>query len=196
MSIENVVQAYEEMQNLSDAPLTYIAVACWFVIGIMIIIHMIKDRKSLSIGAISMNTLSLAVTGFIVFHLYMNITEYDFSLDEEKWKQDYLLPYLESQPVQSLTIEHVQATNTTSDQAISSIHLQNNSPTVHVEFTAVQKDKRKQDMSTKVRIKQAPDNTAPYITYKAIESDISDSYTDDMYYDTTLYINQESRLYH
>ena len=135
--------------------------------------------------------LSLAAACFAVFHLYMNIKEYDFSLDEEKWKQDYLLAYLDSQPAEKLAIDEVKATHQSGDKAIQSIHLKNEAPTIQVKFST---DENK-EISTTVKIKHAPDGTSPYLTYKTVERDLSPEYTDDLYYEPILYIHQESTLF-
>ncbi len=192
LNFKDVVQAFEKTQDLANAPLTFIAAICWTIIGIAIAFHIVRDWRSLSSVAVGIRVISLAAVGFITFHLYTHIAEYDYSLDEEKWEQDYLLVYLDSQPEERLAIEQVEATNTDSKKAISSLHLKKGSPTVHVKFTT---DGGKKEISTHVKIKQAPENTAPYITYKTIEEELSDQYRDDMYYETTLYINQDSNLY-
>ena len=156
---------------------------------------MIRDWRTLSSIAIGIRVISLVSVGFIAFHLYTIISEYDYSLDEQKWEQEYLLVYLNSQPEKTMTIQKAEATNTDSDKAISSVHLKKEPPTAHISFSPVQKDGSKQEVSTHVKIKQAKADTAPYLTYKTIEKDISEHYTEDMYYETTLYINQDSQLY-
>ena len=196
LSFREVEQAFEKLQELNNAPLTYIAAVCWIIISIVIIIHLVRDWKTLSIGAIGIRVISLAASCYAVFHLYTNIIEYDFSLNEEKWQQDYLLPYLDSQPEETLAVEQVKATNTDGDKAIPSIHLKKGSPSIHVKFTIVDKDGSKQEISTNVKVKEAPANTSPYITHKTIKGDISEEYTAEMYYEPTLYIDKESTLYH
>ena len=63
-------------------------------------------------------------------------------------------------------------------------------------FTSeVEKDGKKQEVSTNVKVKEAPATSSPYITYKAIEEYISDKYTDEMYYEPVLYIHKENTLY-
>lgn len=195
LSFKEVEQAYEKLQDLNNAPLTYIAAACWTIIMFVIIIHLFRDWKNLSISAVAIRIVSLAASGFAVFHLYMNISEYDYSLDEEKWQQDYLLPYLDSQPEKTLAVEQVQATNSDGDKAIPSLHLEKGSPSIHVKFTVAQEDGKKQEVSTNVKVKEAPANTSPYISYKTIETYISDKYTDEMYYEPILYIQKENTLY-
>mgnify|MGYP003538706565 CR=1 FL=1 len=195
LSFKEVVQTFEKTQDLANAPLTYIAVICWTIIGIAIFYHVIRDRRSLSSVAVGIRVISLAAVGFITFHLYTTISEYDYSLDEEKWKQDYLLAYLDSQPEERLAIEQVEATNTDGDKAIPSMHLKKESPTVHVKFLTIGKNGDEQELSTQVKIKHVQADTAPYLTYKTIKEELSSQYRDDMYYETTLYINQDSNLY-
>ena len=196
LSFREVEQAYEKLQDLNNAPLTYIAAACWTIITIVIIIHLLRDWRNLSISAIGIRIVSLAASCFAVFHLYMNISEYDFSLNEEKWQQDYLMPYLDSQPEETLAVEQVQATNTDGDEAIPSLHLEKGSPSIHVKFTVVEKDGSRQEVSTNVKVKEAPATSSPYISYKTIEEFISGEYTDEMYYEPVLYIHKENTLYH
>ena len=192
LNFKDVEQALGKLQELDNAPLTYIAAACWVIISVVLIVHIVRELKSLSIGAISVRVLALAATCFAVFHLYMTIRDYDFTLDKEKWKQDYLLTYLESQPTEKVAIEDVRATNQGGDKTIPSIHLEKGAHTIQVLFSIVEKD---QDISTKVKIKKAPDGTSHYLAYKTIEKDLSPEYTDDSYYEPVLYINQDSTLF-
>ncbi|KZE38940.1 hypothetical protein AV656_08555 [Bhargavaea cecembensis] len=192
-NIEDVIKVQEEVSALSNAPLAIIAGAIWIFITVAFIVFLFREKKAFSlkgwIYSFSFLVILFAVTGYLTY----TIKEYNFSMNEEKWEENYLKRYLESLPEKRENIEDFsQVLN--DENTIKSIYMNKDTQPIVVEISksqdidSIQKKIRLQAIVQKEQIDK------PYITYKTIEKDISDKYTKDQYYETVLHIPSDYKV--
>jgi hypothetical protein len=192
--IEQIIEIHQKVLDLDEAPITIIAELIWFFLAILLIVHLIKDRKTFSpIGLIN-RILFLCITFLIVGSLFIPIKNYDFSMTENKWEKEYLKPYIMSLPTQKLEVNKFSVALKTPKKGIKSVYLNNNKENpiwCDISSSGQQGSANRLYVLTKIHkenIKMA------YLTYKIINKDISDTYRDDLYYEAILHIPKNSSI--
>ncbi|MFC7364203.1 MULTISPECIES: hypothetical protein [Bhargavaea] len=194
-NIEDVIKVQEEVSALSNAPLAIIAGAIWIFITVAFIVFLFKEKKALSlkgwIYSFSFLVILFAVTGYLTY----TIKEYNFSMNEEKWEENYLNAYIESLPETKENIEDFsQVLNNDDENTIKSIYMNKGTQPIVVEISKSQDlDSIKQKMRLQAIVQKEQIDKA-YITYKTIEKDISDKYTKAQYYETVLHIPSDYKV--
>ena len=172
------------MEQLKDAPITFITLFFWIVISISLIYYLLKNRKNIHfISGISYIIIlfgSLSINSF----LYTKIAEFDFSLTEETWKKDYLTPYLDSRAEKHTPVEVISLTPDSTQQPAQSISLTNK----NLSQVLVRPLGTDDEILIKVKI-ETSSTDQPYLSYKKIEKDITAIYQEDVYYEPVLYIS-------
>ncbi|WP_213422530.1 hypothetical protein [Bhargavaea massiliensis] len=190
-NIEEVIKVQEEVSALSNAPLAIVAGAIWIFITIAFIAFLFKEKKELSMKGWIYSFLFLVILFAVTGYLSFTIKEYNFSMNEKKWEENYLNPYLESLPEEKENIEDFSQVLNDDGTSIKSTYINKDIQPIVVEISESKKtDKKKriQVIVQKEQIDQA------YITYKKIEKNISEKYTKDQSYETVLHIPNDYKV--
>ena len=190
-NIEEVIKVQEEVSALSNAPLAIVAGAIWISITIAFIAFLFKEKKELSMKGWIYSFLFLVILFAVTGYLSFTIKEYNFSMNEKKWEENYLNPYLESLPEEKENIEDFSQVLNDDGTSIKSTYINKDIQPIVVEISESKKtDKKKriQVIVQKEQIDQA------YITYKKIEKNISEKYTKDQSYETVLHIPNDYKV--
>ena len=171
------------MEQLKDAPITYVTLFFWIVISISLLYYLLKNRKDIQLisGILYIAILigSLSINLFI----YNKTAEYDFSLTEEKWKKDYFIPYLDTRAEKQTPVDIISLTPDSKQQPAQSISLHNK----NLSTVLIRPINSNDETLIKVTIKNSSTDK-PYLSYKKIEKAISPIYKEDSYYEPILYI--------
>ncbi|GIN87590.1 hypothetical protein J6TS2_39760 [Heyndrickxia sporothermodurans] len=193
MPIEKVIEVYNDVSSLSEAPLVIVTEILWMIVGIVFIIHLIKDRKLFSpLGSI-IRGFFLIIIFLIISSLFVSIIRYDFSMDEKQWKKDYLKPYISSLPDHKYDVKDFSQLLINKSKEIQSIYLNSKTKPVSVELTVLDKNGSTKKIIVQTVFQKETINTS-YLTYKTIKKDISDIYKADAYYETILHIPKEYKV--
>ena len=190
-NIEEVIKVQEEVSALSNAPLAIVAGAIWISITIAFIAFLFKEKKELSMKGWIYSFLFLVILFAVTGYLSFTIKEYNFSMNEKKWEENYLNPYLKSLPEEKENIEDFSQVLNDDGTSIKSTYINKDIQPIVVEISESKKtDKKKriQVIVQKEQIDQA------YITYKKIEKNISEKYTKDQSYETVLHIPNDYKV--
>lgn len=192
-TIEDVIKVHEKVSALSNAPLAIIAGAIWTFIAITFIVFLFKERNKLSLKGLIYSFLSLVILFSVIGYLSFTIKDYQFSMNEKKWEENYLHPYLEALPEKKEYIQDFsQVINHNDENITKSKYRDNDAQPIVVEISkdpgSAEKKMLIQVIVQKEQIDQA------YLTYKIIEEDISDEYTKDQYYETVLHIPSDYKI--
>jgi hypothetical protein len=194
-TINQVIEKYNEVEKLSDAPLTIISDVLWIIVGLIFMVHLIQNRKSLSHINFIYQGASLALILIIIGYLSFTINSYDFSVDETHWKENTLSPYLNSLDEHNEKVEDfsqlLQAPE--EKEGIDSHYVSDDHHPIWVKLDTITDTGEKQQKIVESTIVKEPIQQA-YLTYKMIEKPISDQYSDQFYYETTLHIPEEYRI--
>ncbi len=191
-TLDRVLESYQEFEKLSDAPLTIISEVLWILVGIIFIVHLIQNRKSISALSFFYRSCSLMLILVIIGYLSFTINSYDFSMDEDHWKEEFLTPYLESLPEHKQQVTDFAQLIDYDKSGIESVYINEEHP-IWVKVTLMTDHGDEQELIVKTTIvKESVEQ--PYLTYKTIEKPISEKYSDEAYYNTTLHIPKEFRI--
>jgi hypothetical protein len=194
-TINQVIEKYNEVEKLSDAPLTIISDVLWIIVGLIFMVHLIQNRKSLSHLNFIYQGSSLALILIIIGYLSFTINSYDFSVDETHWKENTLSPYLSSLDEHNEKVEDfsqlLQAPE--EKESIESHYVSDDHHPIWIKLDTITDTGEKQQKIVESTIVKEPIQQ-PYLTYKMIEKPISDRYSDQFYYETTLHIPEEYRI--
>lgn len=191
-SMDNIISAYQNAVNLENAPIVIVSEVFWALIGLALLVHVIKDRKTISFAGYLFRGLFFVVVLLVNGYLINMISHYDYSVDLQSWKSTYLLPYVEARPEQRVAVKDFSQLLSNEDQTIDSIHLKKESHTV-LARVRVGNPATSKVMITKVLIKKEQINKA-YLSYKMIPRKISEDYSSKDYYETTLHIPAEYKV--
>lgn len=187
-TINQVIESYSEVEKLADAPLTIISEVLWTIVGLIFIVHLIRNRKCLSTQKFLFRGAFLLIILSIIGYLTYTLYSYDYSIDEESWKENTLAPYLQSLNEHHEQVDDFSQLLTEPDKGIESIYVKDITP-IWVELvTSMDADKK--GKVVEVTIEKEPIQE-PYLTYKTIEKTISEQYSNQVYYETTLHIPEE-----
>jgi len=193
-SIEKVIEIHKQVLSLSNAPLAIIAGIIWVCITIAFIVHLIKEKTSFSFRGWVFSVFFLVILLSGLGYLSFTIKDYDFSINEEEWKENYLTPYLKSLPEHKEDVEDFSQILTNDANAIKSIYLNDKEKPIVVEISTLNKENGvAKKLPVQVFIQKEPIDKA-YLTYKTIEKNISYEYTTDQYYETILHIPNEYKV--
>lgn len=190
-NIEDVIKVQEEVSALSNAPLAIVAGAIWIYITIAFIIFLFKEKRELSMKGWIYSFLFLVILFAVTGYLSFTIKEYNFSMNEKKWEENYLNPYLKSLPEEKENIEDFSQVLNDDGTSIKSTYINKDIQPIVVEISEsknADKKKRIQVIVQKEQIDQA------YLTYKTIERNISEKYTKDQFYETVLHIPKDYKV--
>ncbi|WP_166000010.1 hypothetical protein [Bacillus sp. Cs-700] len=194
-TINQVIEKYNEVAKLADAPLTIISDVLWIIVGLIFMVHLIQNRKSLSHLNFIYQGASLALILIIIGYLSFTINSYDFSVDETYWKENTLSPYLNSLDEHNEKVEDfsqlLQAPE--EKEGIESHYVSDNHHSIWVKLDTITDTGEKQQKIVESTIVKEPIQQ-PYLTYKMIEKPISNRYSDEFYYETTLHIPEEYKI--
>lgn len=191
-SMDNVISAYQNAVNLENAPIVIVGEVFWAVIGLALLVHFIKDRKTIKLVGYLFRGLFFAVVLLVNGYLINLISHYDYSVDLNRWKSDYLIPYVEARPEQRVAVKDFSQLLSSEDQTIDSIHLKKESHPI-LARVMVGDPATSKVMITKVLIKKEHIKKA-YLSYKTISRKISEDYSNKAYYETTLHIPAEYKV--
>ena len=187
--IEKVIEVHEKLLNLAEAPFAFItAFLCAFILVISIN-ELFKCIKAKDFSFL----LKFLLPVFIVFiavegYLIHTIIHYDFSLSKEKWKTEYLIPYVKAQPEHKIDVENFsQLLKTPENEGVPSIYFNDKAKPVWLKLTLLNQSGSKKVLVTQAVIKKESIQRA-YLTYKTVQKDITKQYTDNVYYRTVLHI--------
>ncbi|TKD72143.1 hypothetical protein [Pseudalkalibacillus hwajinpoensis] len=187
MNIEKVIQSHHELLQLSDAPLTVISEVLWIFVGLIFIIHIVKDRKLFSRSGFIYRGIFFVVILAIVSYLTLTLNAYNFAMDENHWRENYFKPYIQSLPEQKLEVEDFSQVIQEKDNRIQSYYLNKETKPILLELTVVDQTTIEKAELIETTIAKEPIEK-PYLTYKLIEKTISDKFNTEAFYETTLHI--------
>ncbi|HCH1712731.1 TPA: hypothetical protein NKQ82_004636 [Vibrio parahaemolyticus] len=188
ITIDQLIETYHISQD-STAIISIFALIMWAIIGYALIRFFIKDRKKINFKNFFVGAFFLIVILTINIFLINDISDHDFSLDEKKWKNEYLEPYIESQPFNKLEINDFSQIVNEKPKGITSVYLNEKiTPQWFFIKTKEEKEYKIQAIIKKENIKN------PYLSFKKIEKDISDKYNKESYYETVLYVPLEYKV--
>lgn len=192
--IEEVIEMHKQVVSLSDAPLAIIAGVIWIFITIGLLVYLIKESRSFSFQEWIFGGFFLVILLSVLGYLSFTIKDYDFSMNEEQWEENYLAPYLESLPENKEYVEDFSQILTNDVDAIESQYINDKDKPVVVEVSMLDKENEAiKKISVQVFIQKEPIDEV-YLTYKTIEKNISSEYTADQYYETILHIPNEYKV--
>jgi len=193
-SIEEVIKIHQKMQNQSDDLfITMVAEIPWIIIGLILVVHIIKDIKSFSLKGLIYRILFLGVIFIFIGSLFNSIKEYDFSLDEEKWKGKYLNPYMISLPIHKLEVSDFWQVFETPKKGVKSIYSTNKNKSIWCKISMLDEMNSPKDIYVQTKIQKESINH-PYLTYKLISKNITEDYKKDNYYETILHIPEDYKV--
>lgn len=194
-TINQVIETYNEVEKLSDAPLTIISDVLWIIVGLIFIVHLIQNRKSLSPLNVIYQGAPLALILIIIGYLTFTINSYDFSADKAHWKENTLSPYLNSLDEHNEKVEDFSQFLQTPEEneGIESHYVNDDHHSIWIKLDTITATGEKQQKIVESTIVKEPIQQA-YITYKMIEKPISERYSDQFYYETTLHIPEEYKI--
>ncbi|MEI5907710.1 hypothetical protein WAK64_11660 [Bacillus spongiae] len=192
MTIEKVIEVYKGFEKIYEAPIVIISEILCIIILISFIIHLIKDRKSFSfLGSIIRGFFLVFILSIMSF-LFVTIVEYDFSMSENQWEENYVTPYINSLPEQKYNVKDFsQLLN--ENKGIYSIYLDSLTKPTWVSVEVLDDDGKYKEITVQTIFKKESIDT-PYLTYKKIEKDISNKYNANVFYETVLHIPKEYKI--
>ena len=193
MNIQKAIDSHHELMRLSDAPLTIISEVLWVFVGLIFIVHLVKDRKSFSHSGFMYRGIYFLVILTIISYLSITLNSYDFAMDENEWRENYFKPYIQSLQEQKLEVEEFSQVIKEDDTQIESHYLNKKTESILLKLTVVNQSgfKKKELIETTI-VKEAIEQ--PYLTYKTIERDISDQFNKEAFYETTLHIPNDYKV--
>lgn len=194
-NVEKVIDGYEELLRVSDAPLVIITEVLWIIVLIFLLAHIIKRWKSFSrLGSIIRAFFLIIVIVIVSFEFY-TISNYNFSMNENYWKKNYLTPYITSLPENKRYVEDFSQIieKKDSEKGIKSFYLSKKVTPIWVSVSIVDKSGSKENLIVQTTVTKESIKK-PYLTYKKIEKTISDKYVEKAYYQTTLHIPEEYKV--
>jgi len=193
-SIEEVIKIHQKLENQSeDLFITIVAEIPWIIVGLILIVHIIKDIKSFSLKGLIYRILILGVIFMMISSLFNSIKEYDFSLNEEKWKKNYLNPYMISLPIQKLEVSDFWQVFEIPKKGVKSIYSTNKKNSIWCKIATMDETNSPKDFYVKTKIQKESINR-PYLTYKLISKNITMDYKKDNYYETILHIPKDYKV--
>ena len=183
IKINEVINKYEQVEQLKDASFTYIALFFWIAISLSLLYFLVKNRKAIRFSSGLFYMILLLGSLSINSYLYNRIVEYDFSLTEETWKKDYFIPYLDTRTDIQTPVEIISLTPDTTKQRAQSI----SHDTKNLSYVLIRPLETNEEILIQVKIKNSSTNK-PYLSYKKIEKNISSDYIEKAYYEPVLYI--------
>lgn len=193
-NIEKVIEIHKQVLSLSNAPLTIIAEIIWIFITTIFVVYLIKEKKSFSSQGWIFSGFFLVLLLSVLGYLSFTIKDYDFSIDEKHWEENYLTPYLKSLPENREYVEDFSQIVTTDSNTTKSVYTTDKEKPIVVEISTLNKENETtKKESVQVLIQKEPINKA-YLTYKIIEKNISNEYTADQYYETILHIPNDYKV--
>ncbi|MFK3960214.1 hypothetical protein [Guptibacillus hwajinpoensis] len=189
-TINQVIESYNEVEKLSDAPLTIISEVLWILVGLIFIMHLIRNRKFLSPSKFLFRGAFLFIILLIIGYLSYTLNSYNFSMNEKSWKENTLAPYLQSLNEHNEQVEDFSQLLKDPDNGIESNYVDEDISPIWIELVTTTDNGEKQKKIVEAIIVKEPIQQ-PYLTYRTIEKTISDHYSDDAYYETTLHIPED-----
>ncbi|MCQ6268688.1 hypothetical protein M1K46_24245 [Fictibacillus sp. WQ 8-8] len=192
--IDKVIKAHKSVVDISDAGISIMALCFWFIIGIVLFIHIIKDRKTYKVSGFLLRILILILIILINTYLFNKISFYNLSISEDKWKTEYLKPYISSRPIHKELVLDLSQSFKKDDKIINVIYLENNQPKVHkIRMKVKDKNKKEKIIVMKVLIKNdAKDKN--HLSYRTIRQSISSKYNNKVFYEPVLHISQDYKV--
>ncbi|MGV3464880.1 MAG: hypothetical protein ACO1OT_06255 [Heyndrickxia sp.] len=193
-NIEEVIKIHQKLLNQSDSFIAIVAEILCIFISLIFLVHIIKDIKSFSLKGFIYRILGLGVLFLIIGALFNSIKEYDFSLDEDKWKENYLKPYIMSLPIHRLEVIDFWQVLDSPKNGVKSIYLTNKEEKpIWCKIAKVDETNSSKETYIQTRIQKESINR-PYLTYRLISKNISKDYKKDIYYETILHIPKDYRV--
>ncbi|WP_283152906.1 hypothetical protein [Guptibacillus hwajinpoensis] len=189
-TINQVIESYNELEKLSDAPLTIISEVLWIIVGLIFIMHLIHNRKFLSPSKFLFRGAFLFIILLIIGYLSYTLNSYDFSMNEKSWKENTLAPYLQSLHEHNEQVEDFSQLLKDPDNGIKSNYVDEDISPIWIELATTTDTGEKKEKIVEATIVKEPIQQ-PYLTYRMIEKNISDHYSDEAYYETTLHIPED-----
>lgn len=196
LSIDKVIEIHEGLLRVSDVPIIMATLILWLIIGIVSLVDIIKNRKSLSSQGFIFRGLNLVIILLIESILLINIVETDFSTSKKEWESQYLIPYINSLPEDKLDVKdfsQIVDISNNKNNKIESIHFTNKHEPIWVELSVIDKNNLKQKFVVQTIIQKESIKEA-YLTYKRINKTITSTYRDNLYYETILHIPEEYKV--
>ncbi|KYD09942.1 MULTISPECIES: hypothetical protein [Heyndrickxia] len=191
--IEKVIEVHQKLLNQSEAPIAIMAEILWIFIGLLLIIHIIKDIKIFSLKKLIYMVFFLVIIFFTVGSLFTSIKKYDFSMNEKQWKEKYLEPYIVSLPTNKLEVEDFLLVLKRPNKGVKSVYINNKEKPIWCKISMVNKKGHETKINVQTKIQKENIKHA-YLTYKVISKNISNDYKSDAFYETILHIPKDYRV--
>ncbi|OIK17186.1 hypothetical protein BIV60_00390 [Bacillus sp. MUM 116] len=191
-SITRVIEIHQEIESASNAPMLFISEILWTFLGIVFIVHLVKDRKSFSVLGLSFRGLFFVMTLLIISHLTISIMNCNFSINETQWKKGYLKPYILSLPEHKKNVEDFSLLLNNNVNGIKSIYINGEKP-LWFEISLSDNHRLSKKIAVQCILQKEP-IIKPFLTYKKINKNISSQYTTNAYYETILHIPEEYKV--
>lgn len=193
-SIEKVIEAHKQLLSVSNAPLTIITEILWIILTVSFVVYLIKEKKPFSLQGWVFSGFFLVILLSVLGYLSFTIKEYDFSMNEKQWKENYLTPYLKSLPENKKYVEDFSQLLTNDEDTIKSIYINDKEKPILIEISTLNKENgTTKKIPVQVIIQKEPINKT-YLTYKTIKKAISSEHTTNKYYETILHIPNEYKV--
>ncbi|WKA56517.1 hypothetical protein [Planococcus shixiaomingii] len=119
--IEKVIEIHEQVLSVSNAPAAIIGGLLWVFLGVAFVVYLFKEKKNFSLQEWVFNGVFLGIVLLILGGLSFAIKDYDFSISEKQWKENYLNPYLKGLPENKEYVEDFSQIVPDEEDAIKSI---------------------------------------------------------------------------
>ncbi|MGE7624941.1 hypothetical protein ACQKMD_18410 [Viridibacillus sp. NPDC096237] len=195
-SIDKVIIVYESISQAYSTVVIIPAVLLWIIVGVYSLMDMIKNNNAISSTGFIMRWLFFVMTLSIVGFLSINIITADFSMNEKQWKNNYLDPYINALPENKTYVQEftqILEIHKNGNKKIESIYLNKKVKPIWVELDVLDKNNASETIAVQTIIQKEPIDE-PYLTYKAINKNISKEYPKNSYYETILHIPEEYKV--